>query len=1012
MRVDVRVIGELQVERAGKLLPLPASKKTRALLGYLVATGRPQLRERLCALLWDGPDDPRAALRWSLTKIRPLLDDADATRLEADRERVGFVALGAHVDLTTVRAALAGGVASASTESLRAAAVHLRGELLEGLDLPDCFRWDEWCRGERAQLRKCALAILAALVERLADAPEEALVYARARVTVDPVDEAGHVAVVRLLGALGRRSEAMKQYETCCRILASELSTRPSALLEQARMALAAAVPVAEAPAPAAAPEAARVAVPAATAPPAQLVGRTQECATLRAFVAAPAGQVLLVLGDPGIGKTRLLEELATLVAAEGGTVLRGRAFEAEMVRPYGAWLDALRPLVGAGADDPFARADTGDRARLFEAVVQLLRGRATPGHKLALLIDDIQWIDEASAALLHFVARAAADAPVLLACGARPGELADNPAAVRLVRTLGKSARVQQIGLAPLDAADTAQLLLGARVDAGRVFAESGGNPLFALEIARALARGHAGSESLEALLRERLEQLDEGARGLVPWAAALGHGFSAELLARASGLGPAEGVSAIEELERRAVLRVVASGYDFSHDLLRQAAYRTLSEPRRCLVHMHIARALAAEPDADGALAGDVAHHAAIGGDAELCARACLSAGERCLRLYAFDEAAQLAERGLPHAARLTGKPRAALQMALLRLAVHAARDRGLRAALQRALERAIVEAQASGCHAEVAHGLGTLTQIHFEAGDWASAHTGSIDVERQARAGEPLLAVRSLAHAAQCFALLEREIPHAEALAAEAAALAGQGGAEVTELPCALGLVRGYQGDDDAAGALLERSFALDRQAGDHWHESVCLSQLARIELLRARPASALQRSRALEELGTRMGDPAATAFGAVLSAVAGLALDEPGAAGALAPALQALRSADAQAMLAFALVCAGQVALRTGQLSAARAHAEEAQHAAATARRSSELVLARSLAAEVALADGRGDDARAAVEAALALLGEGDGANAHARGALAAVAHAAGVPVPTSLHGARIGGPCDG
>ncbi|MEO8554602.1 MAG: ATP-binding protein, partial [Kofleriaceae bacterium] len=128
--VELRVIGELAVVRDGIALALPASKKTRALLGYLAITGRPQRREKLCDLLWDGPDDPRAQLRWSLTKLRPLVE------LTADRERVELT--GATVDLARLRAQV-----TATTPALEAAALQLRGDLLEGLDLPDCFRYDE-----------------------------------------------------------------------------------------------------------------------------------------------------------------------------------------------------------------------------------------------------------------------------------------------------------------------------------------------------------------------------------------------------------------------------------------------------------------------------------------------------------------------------------------------------------------------------------------------------------------------------------------------------------------------------------------------------------------------------------------------------------------------------------------------------------------------------------------------------------------------------------------------------
>src|SRR2546430_16886912 len=195
-RIEIRLLGEMEIVREGRALALPASKKSRALLGYLVATARPQLRERLCELLWDGPDDPRAALRWSLTKLRPLVDDGRRTRRCADRERVTFEPHGADIDLHAVRTAVgAGGVAAAPTAALEAAAARFRGELLEGLDLPDCYRFHEWCVSEREAARSLRIAILSTLAERLAAAPEAALRYARARAAIGPRAQAARVAV-------------------------------------------------------------------------------------------------------------------------------------------------------------------------------------------------------------------------------------------------------------------------------------------------------------------------------------------------------------------------------------------------------------------------------------------------------------------------------------------------------------------------------------------------------------------------------------------------------------------------------------------------------------------------------------------------------------------------------------------------------------------------------------------------------------------------------------------------
>ena len=98
----VSVLGNLAVSRDGMRMQLPPSKKTRALLAYLAVTDRPHSRDRLCAMFWPVPDDPRAALRWSLTRLRPLIDEPDCRRIIADRESVGLDLDRATVDIQMI----------------------------------------------------------------------------------------------------------------------------------------------------------------------------------------------------------------------------------------------------------------------------------------------------------------------------------------------------------------------------------------------------------------------------------------------------------------------------------------------------------------------------------------------------------------------------------------------------------------------------------------------------------------------------------------------------------------------------------------------------------------------------------------------------------------------------------------------------------------------------------------------------------------------------------------------
>ena len=127
--LQIHLLGELKLLSRGRALVLPPSKKTRALLAFLVATGRPHLRESLCDLLWEGPDDPRGALRWSLAKLRPLLDGEHATRLVTDRERVAFASNRADVDVVTLSTFSSQGVSKATTEQLKTQQISFRASL-------------------------------------------------------------------------------------------------------------------------------------------------------------------------------------------------------------------------------------------------------------------------------------------------------------------------------------------------------------------------------------------------------------------------------------------------------------------------------------------------------------------------------------------------------------------------------------------------------------------------------------------------------------------------------------------------------------------------------------------------------------------------------------------------------------------------------------------------------------------------------------------------------------------
>ena len=236
--LQVRVLGSFAVLRHQTRLPLPRSKKTRALLAYLAVTARAYSRERLCAMFWPVPDDPRAALRWSLTRLRPLVDERDCRRIIADRESISIDLTHVNVDLLSLRSVAGNGLDAVATDALRKATEALEGDFLEGLDLPDCLEFQSWCTGEREAARRLRVRLLAALVGRLEGVPDQALLHARALSLLEPADEAVHATLVRLLRTSGRVREAEEQFQRAQRRLEEFNVVRTGALRQAAQVPL------------------------------------------------------------------------------------------------------------------------------------------------------------------------------------------------------------------------------------------------------------------------------------------------------------------------------------------------------------------------------------------------------------------------------------------------------------------------------------------------------------------------------------------------------------------------------------------------------------------------------------------------------------------------------------------------------------------------------------------------------------------------------------------------------
>lgn len=205
-KLSIKLLGELTVVCDGKLQPLPRSKKTRALLAYLALTNRPHRRDRLCELFWGLSEDPRGSLRWSLSKLRPIINDQHNERLATDRERVTLLDSHLNIDLTSMGQLLdSSQVASDVLLELHA---DLSEPLLAGLDLPDQQEYQRWLTAERETVGK----LRAEVARRLAmdaDTPvTKAVTYCREWLELDPFNPDAGNALLMQLQQLGEAREA------------------------------------------------------------------------------------------------------------------------------------------------------------------------------------------------------------------------------------------------------------------------------------------------------------------------------------------------------------------------------------------------------------------------------------------------------------------------------------------------------------------------------------------------------------------------------------------------------------------------------------------------------------------------------------------------------------------------------------------------------------------------------------------------------------------------------------
>jgi DNA-binding SARP family transcriptional activator len=715
----IRLLGDFQLHRDGAPLLPAESSRTESLLGYLILNrDAPQARSRIAGALWPESTESQARtnLRHVLHNLRHAVADLDGY-LAVTSRTVQWCPRGAWWLDVAVFDEAASGAEQAADDSDAVALLRTAVEVYRGDLLPGCF--DEWIDGERQRLRGAFLAALRRLAGLLEQRREhiDAIRYAERLLHHDDLAEDTYRVLMRLHDASGDRARALRVYHACAATLERELGTQPSAQTRRQYEQLLAAdrpaatdVPAIATDAPATATDAPATAARAAGPP---LIGRGPQRARLtRAWRAAAAGdaQLVLLTGEAGIGKTRLIEEFRSWCGHHGAVTAAAGAYAAEGVLAYGLIVSWLRGEALAGrvrrlapeAATELARllpelltelphlprprqVPEGElRQRLFDAVARVI---LDPGVPTLLVADDLHWSDRESLRCVRYLLRARPQARLLVVAAARREDLPDGHPLAELVAALQATGRAVELPLDRFDPPETAELarrLTGADLDAAgrdRLYRETEGNPLFVTEALRAgwsaavadgdVAEGGRLSPKVQAVIESRLVALSPPARDLLGVAATIGRDFTVDVLAEASGAAEDVMVGGLDELWRRRIIaeRGVAS-YDFTHDKIRDVAYRALDPAQRRRHHRNVAEALRRRYAADpGPVSGQLAVHLERAGAIEPAVDWYARAAEAAQLLYAHVEAVRLFERALDLLATTpAGRPRDARELELL--------------------------------------------------------------------------------------------------------------------------------------------------------------------------------------------------------------------------------------------------------------------------------------------------------------------------------------------------------